>query len=374
MNLQDQLADALGRLEELEQRVQDQQHELDALKGNGAGSQGPDGDPLPFIKPDDIGPRPAGPGTPEPRTADPRSDRRTMIRNAGLAIAGAAGATAALEAATASPAAATDGSAVLAGQDNTATLPTSLTFSGGTLTTNMFTVANGSILGVAGAAIAGVAAFESPASHGVIGLTDSEFSYGVIGRGRGSGSIGVKAEGDRAALRLVPSSGDPRTSVDTHNVGEVYQDLQSNTWVCVVGGNPGTWRKIAGPATAGALHLLGTPSRVYDSRAGYPPLNVTKGMLSDGQERTVDAKNNGGVPLASIAAVINLTATNTSSAGWLSAFRSGIGWPGTSTLNWSAQNTNIANGAVVALNAQGQLTVRGAGSCDFIIDVVGYYT
>lgn len=370
--MEQQLAQALARLTDLEQKVARQDAELARFR---EASGSPPAAPLRASMPatDDAAAAPVTTPITSPPSAGERPDRRTMLRTAGLALAGAAGAATVLEVAGASPAAATDNSAVLAGASNTATFETKIDFSGATLPSNMFTVANGATAGATGAAIAGVAAFESPASHGVVGLTDAENGYGVYGRGRGPLSVGVTASGDRAGVLLRPSSGDPRTSPIQHEFGEVTVDLQSNTWACVATGIPGTWRKLAGPETAGSLHLLASPVRVYDSRVGFDPVSVTKGVLGNGQERVIDTNFGGAVPLKSVAALINLTATNTNDGGWLAAFKNGIAFPGTSTLNWSAIGTNIANSAVVALDTAAKFKVRCAGSTDFAVDVIGYY-
>jgi len=371
--LQAQLSEALTRLDDLERTVADQKEALRALHARGESD----------VR---LHPSPSG----ERRSASQATDaahgsghgagidihdRRSLLRNAGIALAGAAGAGAVLQVAGASPAAATDGQALLVGTTNTATVETRLEFDNLSMPSNMLTVTNGPTDGVTGAAIVGVAAIESPAEHGVIGLTDSDSgtAFGVVGRGRGAGSIGVRAEGDKAALRLVAVAGDPRTSVGTHSAGEIYQDVQNNTWVCVAAGGPGTWRSIAGPMTTGALHMLATPKRVYDSRIGFVPTDVPKGKLNNGDERVIDARHGNAYPPGAIAVLMNLTATATNNGGWLAAFRNGIAFPGTSTLNWSATDTNIANSATVALDNADRFRVRCAGSCDFAVDVVGYY-
>lgn len=354
--MEEQLAEALSRLAELERKVADQDAELQTLRT--AQTTRPV----------------SAPNTDAAPPADVRPDRRTMLRHAGIALAGAASAGAILEVASASPAAAVD-TPFLLNVSNQANAETKIDYIGSTIPSNMLTVANGSTSGVTGAAIAGVAADETDADHGVVGVTDSTSGsgYGVIGRGRGQGTIGVRAEGDRAALKLVPSSGDPRTSIGTHGAGEVYQDLQDNTWVCVTSGSPGKWRQLAGPATTGALHMLDIPKRVYDSRNGFDPTDVPKGKLNNGDERVIDARHGDAFPPGVLAVMINLVATGTNGGGWLAAFKNGITFPGTSTLNWSAPNSIIANGATVAVDINDKFKVLCAGSCDFAVDVIGYY-
>jgi hypothetical protein len=339
------------------------------------------------------------------RVAAGRTDRRTMLRRAGAALVGAASAATvagALETTAARPAAAVDGLPLLLGNvaGNTATSPTGITYSAAALAANIFTVTDGDVVGLAGAAIAGVAtavpdsssagrsAPVSPtapdddplaagapgagATVGVVGLSDVETGAGVYGWGRGANAIGVVAAGNRAGLRIIPSTGDPRTGVGTHAFGELDVDVMGNLWVCVAGGQPGTWRKLAGADSTGTLHLLPSPSRVYDSRVGFPPTDVAKGALANDEERVIDATIHDGAPPLSLAALINLTATGTNSAGWLAAFKNGIPFPGTSTLNWSAPGSNVANSAIVALDSLGRFVVRCAGATHIAVDVVGY--
>lgn len=121
------------------------------------------------------------------------------------------------------------------------------------------------------------------------------------------------------------------------------------------------------------LVLLDAPVRVYDSRPADPPGGVTKGKLLDGQTRNINGLLGTGVPAGAAAVLANLTAVNTSGGGWLSAYRAGTPFPGTTTLNWFQPGSVVANSAVVRLNGNGQCTIRAAGSADFFLDVFGYY-
>ena len=145
--------------------------------------------------------------------------------------------------------------------------------------------------------------------------------------------------------------------------------------MCVASGNPGTWRKIAGPATSGSLHLLPAPKRVYDSRPGEPPAVDPKTPLSAGT-RTIDCKqNSSGVPANATGLVLNVTAVTLTAFGFLSVSPGGAGFTGTSTLNWTTIGTIIANGVTVGAgpNATIDVTVGGSGNTNFIVDVFGYY-
>jgi hypothetical protein len=122
--------------------------------------------------------------------------------------------------------------------------------------------------------------------------------------------------------------------------------------------------------------VLPSAVRAYDSRAGQVPTGVVKGQLLAGQERTVDLRVGGGVPAGATAALLNLTVTNTSAAGFLKLFKPGAAVPSASAINWYAASSNLANNATAAVSATAGITVRCGGSgasTDVIIDVVGYY-
>ncbi|PWJ27519.1 hypothetical protein ATK17_3721 [Branchiibius hedensis] len=199
---------------------------------------------------------------------------------------------------------------------------------------------------------------KGPSGMGIWGNSDS----GGVGV-HGGGGIGVQAQGSRAALKLIPSGAAAVDRSDYHQTGEFIEDSSGNLWVCVGAGFPGSWRKLAGPASTGAFHVLPAAIRTYDSRS-------SDGALSGGS-RTLTMS---GVPNGSSAVTVSLTATGTSGPGYLALYKAGISYPGNSNLNWSASGTTIAVTTVCAVNASSQLVVRGAGgSTQVIIDVIGYY-
>ena len=123
------------------------------------------------------------------------------------------------------------------------------------------------------------------------------------------------------------------------------------------------------------LHLLNAPVRVYDSRAGFAPLAVTKGKLANAATRIIDTKLSGAVPAGASAALVSVTVTGTDAAGFLALYRNGIAWPGTSTVNWDHVGTSTAVTTVVAVDGAALLRayVAAGASTDFLIDVIGFY-
>jgi hypothetical protein len=71
---------------------------------------------------------------------------------------------------------------------------------------------------------------------------------------------------------------------------------------------------------------------------------------------------------------LNLTATNTTAAGFLTAWPSGTPRQTTSNLNFNA-GQNVPNLVVVPVGANGMVSIYNfAGTTDVVADVVGWYT
>ncbi len=224
---------------------------------------------------------------------------------------------------------------------------------------------------------------EAPGAEDGWGVWGVGGTYGVYCDGVASDTaIGLFTQGKRSAMRLASVWGtDPRSRVDSHFKGEVEPDGLGNLWVCVVSGYPGTWRRIAGPTTAGAFVPV-TPKRVFDSRwAGFG------GILTTGTERTVSVADGrdlttGAVDLANLvpsgttAIQFTLTATVTTSKGFLAATPGDAATYTASSLNWpvSADSTANTTMTTVDTNRNIKLFCGGVGaSTHAIVDIVGYY-
>jgi hypothetical protein len=222
------------------------------------------------------------------------------------------------------------------------------------------------------AALGGYAYGKVP--NGVYGLS-SNGGAGVVGYGASAGTAGVLARGSRANIEMFPAGGAPSTRTDAHKLGDLVTDTAGDLWCCVAAGSPGSWRKLAGPMSAGAFHAI-APRRVYDSRAGKAPLTVTKGKLNPGLNRVVDCTVDApDVPSTSKAVVLNLTAANTTGTGNLAVYPDGSPAPSTSSINYTG--LNIANSTTSGCGPGAKVRVQcgatGATGADFIIDILGYY-
>ena len=83
------------------------------------------------------------------------------------------------------------------------------------------------------------------------------------------------------------------------------------------------------------------------------------------------------VPAGATAIAANVTVTNTVGSGFLTVNPGGTSTIGASTINWSSGGLTLANGVILTVNANRELTVvyGGAGSAatNVIVDVNGYY-
>lgn len=136
----------------------------------------------------------------------------------------------------------------------------------------------------------------------------------------------------------------------------------------------------------GQFHPL-APYRVCDTRPGNPSklsgpdaqcLGKTLhagGILTVRVAGTAPSgKSVGGVPASGVTAVVlNVTVTDTTAAGVLTAWPAGAVRPRTSNLNWGGAKQTIANLVQVNLGKAGSIDLYdSAGSTDAIVDVEGY--
>ena len=329
----------------------------------------------------------------------PTASRRAMLRLTGAAAVGAA----ATMATRAAPVAAVDGNPVAAGTTTTTTAAnretTALVYTNTLVpqvtapdttkvNSNLFVVRddpnspftfNPSASGFP-AAVAGYA-FRTVA-NGLYGYTQVA-GYGAVAVGAVPGATGVYAQGVKANIELKPGGNAPASRVDSHNQGELVVDTNGDLWACVGAGTPGVWRKLSGPAAAGAFHPM-APTRVYDSRATQP----SPGLLTNATPRLVSIKdkrdiNTGAVlaadvvPAGATAISCNVTVVNTVGGGFLTVNPGGNVIVSGATVNWSITGQILNNGVIVQLNDQRQVTAIAGGGVgprtDFVIDVTGYF-
>jgi hypothetical protein len=134
------------------------------------------------------------------------------------------------------------------------------------------------------------------------------------------------------------------------------------------------WYGPSGPATRDGLYNAVSPARLLDTRFG----TGTGGRvapLGQGQMITVQATGRGGVPASGVSAVVlNVTATEPTSGGYLTVFPAGGSVPLASNLNFVAGET-VPNRVVVPVGSGGAVRIfNGLGQVHVVVDVGGWFT
>jgi len=214
------------------------------------------------------------------------------------------------------------------------------------------------------------------------GLWGQGGRYGALCEGVSTPTaIGVLARGRKSAMILESMEGsDPRSRADAHTKGEIEPDSAGNMWVCVVRGIPGTWRRLAGPSTAGAFVPV-TPKRVFDSRwADFGPTLTTGSArtvnVADGRTLAGEIDLTNLVPAGATAIQFTLTCTNTVARGFLAATPGGTTTYSASSINWTGASQVIANTTMTTVDAARNIKLYCGGSgasTDAIVDIVGYF-
>jgi hypothetical protein len=239
-------------------------------------------------------------------------------------------------------------------------------------------------IGVYGAGTSDAGVFgQSASASGVVGISTSNagvFGQSTSGPGMfavSSAGPGLQASGALANLRLTSSVTRTAPTTDTvaHVVGDIVTDAAGNLWVCVAAGTPGSWRKLAGPATSGTLHLLPAPVRIYDSRADSTPSQGPKTPFAPNSTRVFDCKVNGsGVPAGAAGALITVLLVNAfAGSGNMSVWANGVARPASNTMVWGGSAGRFTGSATTALDASARIQVHCSARTDLVLDVVGYY-
>ena len=306
--------------------------------------------------------------------ADEKASNRRKFLMLGGGAAAAIAATAASVAAPGRASAANGNSIIIGSLTNSGTSSTELTMTAGGPTLwgdNQSTTLGG--IGVEGSALGGTGVYGVGTAQGA-----TFAATGIHAVGAGSalataalvdnqvGGLGLHVTTSSGPLALLTQTTGPSPMPPTSGAWTAGTVIQKggHLWYCYISGT-GTaskWAKLSG-----GLVVFPAANRAYDSRA-------TGGPLAAGQTRTVNLSTAGGVPAGATGALVNLTVTETSGAGYLTIFAAGLAFPGTSNINWSASGQTLANNATSGMDGSAQVSVFcGGGQTQFIIDVAGYY-
>jgi hypothetical protein len=146
-------------------------------------------------------------------------------------------------------------------------------------------------------------------------------------------------------------SPDGRVSLYTHAAADLVVDVY------------GYYTPATGAVTAGRTIAV-SPARAYDSRSAGAP-------LAPGETRTIDLAAT--VPADAVAAVLNLTVTESRAAGYWTVFPPGTR-PFTSNTNVTGPGQTVAVQAIVPVGANRSVQVFSQTGGHAIVDVFGYVT
>ena len=123
---------------------------------------------------------------------------------------------------------------------------------------------------------------------------------------------------------------------------------------------------------ATSFHTL-APCRIVDTRDPAGPYGGP--ALQAGSTRSFVLAGRCGIPMTARSVAVNLTVTQPSTGGHVTAFPAGGGVPQASTINFSSGRTR-ANNALLPLGPGGAISVNSvlpSGTVHFILDVTGYF-
>lgn len=147
----------------------------------------------------------------------------------------------------------------------------------------------------------------------------------------------------------------------------LYNNAGSTNVIADVAG----WFGEDGPSAPGAGYASVAPARVLDTRLGQGSVAAKMAPIST---LDVQVTGQGGVPGTGVSAVVlNVTVTDPTSAGFLTAWPTGTTRPQASNLNFDARQT-VPNLVIVKVGQGGKVSLyNNAGSVDVLADVAGWF-
>ncbi|MET7394506.1 S8 family serine peptidase [Dactylosporangium sp. NPDC005572] len=123
---------------------------------------------------------------------------------------------------------------------------------------------------------------------------------------------------------------------------------------------------------SGGKYVPVDAARILDTRTGN---GAPVAKIGPGGTLHLQVTGRGGIPASGVTAVVlNVTATNPTTAGYLTVYPTGVTRPTASNLNFPAGWTG-ANAVTVPVGTGGKVDIFNAGgSVDVIADTLGYYT
>jgi len=135
-------------------------------------------------------------------------------------------------------------------------------------------------------------------------------------------------------------------------------------------GDPGSGGGADGSATETARFVPVTPARLLDTRVG---LGAPTGPVPSDGAIDLAVAGHGGVPAGASAVALTLTVTESTGAGYVTAWPAGELRPTASNLNVERPGQTIAGLAVVRLGASGAVSIYVQTATHLVADVAGYW-
>jgi hypothetical protein len=218
----------------------------------------------------------------------------------------------------------------------------------------------------------------------------------------GRGAVTIPADAAAVALTLTATNqegggfltafptGVARPNTSNLNLPPAVRDIANSVAVAVgTGGKVSVYNSDPGNRTDIIVDIVGywqqdsggfvnavDPGRVFDTRNA---LGTTATKLGPGESRSVQVTgaiphlgNREVVPAGAAGAILNVTATNGTTGGFLTVYPTNASVPDASSVNFPA-GKNVPNLVFATLDTNGRVNVRNAiGETDVVIDVMGY--
>ena len=141
--------------------------------------------------------------------------------------------------------------------------------------------------------------------------------------------------------------------------------------VALIAGSFGT--ALQPPAVDTSKFVPVPPVRILDTRDGT---GAARAKLGPGAQIDLQITGAGGIPANAdvTAVVLNVTATESTQAGFVSVYPSGTRRPIVSSLNLEFAGQTAANLVTAKVGANGNVTLFTSGGSQLVADVFGYYT
>ncbi len=185
----------------------------------------------------------------------------------------------------------------------------------------------------------------------------------------GSGNLTAWGDGTTRpkTSNLNWTSGDTISNLVTVPLsGDGYVDFYATSATDVIADVQGYYTNDA----SGAEYVTHAPQRLLDTRSATgvsttTPINY--GVVN------VPIRGVANIPQTATAVVLNITATGTTGAGFISAYPSGTTAPNVSNINWSKSGTTLPGLAIVPIGSNGAISLEVHGNSQVIADVFGYF-